>query len=273
VRARLHAARTIAARDLLGLATSPGPYVVLAIGMLATFVILRGHIDAVVRGQIILLADAFTLPYFITATIAMLFLAIASATAVARERDQGTLETLFHGPVDAPSYLAGKQLAQVGAFAAVALSAALLLVAYAGVTGFRVTGMLALAVLLSIPAAGAVVALGLFLSTATGSVRAAVTLLVAVTALLLAIRVAADLLGGIVVANNQSPLLFARDLFVVLDAIAARLSPFALFQDGVDAASRGEYVGYVMALGIALVHVAALMWAAIRLLEARGVRG
>jgi len=273
VRDRLHAARTIAARDLLGLAASPAPYVVLALGMLATLVILRGHLDVVARGQILLLADAFTLPYFITATIAMLFLAISSATAVARERDQGTLETLFHGPVDAPSYLAGKELAQVGAFAAIGLAAALLLVAYGGLTGFRVTGVLALAVLLSIPAAGAVVALGLFLSTATGSVRAALALLVAVTALLLATRVAADLLGGIVVANNQSPLLFARDLFLILDAIAARLSPFSLFQDGVDAASRGEYVGYLTAMGVAMLHVVALMWAAIRLLDARGLRG
>jgi ABC-type Na+ efflux pump permease subunit len=270
--ARLHVARVIATRDLLSLAASAGPYAALAIGMLAAYVIVRGHLDTVARSQLLLLADAFTLPYFIAATVAMLFLALSSAATVARERDQGTLETLFHGPVDVPSYLLAKHAAQVGAFAAMGLAAGGLLLAYAGMTGLRVGGTFPLALLLSLAAAAAVAALGLFLSTLTGSVRAAFGLFALVTAVLLTVRLGADLLGDVRVANNQSPLLFARDLFVALDVLAARLSPFALFQDGVDAAVRGDTPGYLTALVVACLHSLVLLWAAVRLLEARGVR-
>jgi ABC-type Na+ efflux pump permease subunit len=269
---RLHAARVIAGRDLLGLAASPGPYAALTLAMLATLVIVRGHLDALARGQLLILADAFTLPYFVAATVAMLFLALSSAATVARERDHGTLETLFYGPVDAPSYVLAKHAAQVGAFALMGLAAAGLLLGYAGLTGLRIGGTFPLALLLSLASAAAVAALGVALSTLTRSVRSAFGLFVLVTALLLAVRLGADLLAGTPVDNNQSPLLFARDLFVALDALAARLSPFALFQDGVDAAVRGDPAGYLSALAVACVHCLALLWAAVRLLERRGVR-
>src|SRR5439155_26236652 len=91
----------------------------------------------------------------------------------------------------------------------IALLIGLLFVADAGLTGFRLSGQMALELALSMATTAAVVALGLLLSTLTRSVRAAFALFAALSALFLAARFGSELLGGIRVQNNYSPLLYA----------------------------------------------------------------
>src|SRR6185295_15202002 len=127
----------VARRDLLGMLYGPGLYIVVALGMAATLPIVAGYLDAVERSRVLILSDAFTLPFFVAATVAMLFLALASVATIARERDQGTLEVLFYGPVDLRSYVVAKHLAHLLAYLPIGLGLAVLLLAYSGMTGLR----------------------------------------------------------------------------------------------------------------------------------------
>src|SRR5438034_6195918 len=122
----------------------PGMYLVVAFGMLATVPVVSSYLDAVERSRILVLADAFTLPFFVAATIAMLFLALASVATVAREKEQGTLETLFYGPVDVASYVLAKHLAQVVAYLPIGLGLTALMLTCSGITGLRLPGAFAL---------------------------------------------------------------------------------------------------------------------------------
>jgi ABC-type transport system involved in multi-copper enzyme maturation permease subunit len=270
--ARWHAIRVLQARDLRSLLYSPAPYLAVALGVLAALPIMRGHLETIRESRVLLLSDALTLPFFIGATIAQLYLALASVATVARERESGTLEALFYGPVDHTSYVLAKQFAHLAAYLPMAVATALLLLAYAGVAGLRPGTTLAPALALSVATAAAVAALGILLSTLTRSARAAFGLFGLISLAFLAVRVGAELLSGLTVANNLSPLLFLRDLALGLDRALGLVSPFALFQDGVDAAVRGDAAGYAAALALSALECAILLLLAVRALERRGVR-
>jgi ABC-type transport system involved in multi-copper enzyme maturation permease subunit len=262
----------IARRDLLGMLYGPGIYLVVALGMLVTLPIVAGYLDAVERNRVLILADAFTLPFFVAATLGMLFLALASVATIARERDQGTLEVLFYGPVDVRSYVLAKHLAHLLAYLPIALGLALLMLAYAGMTGLRMPPAFPLEVLLSAFTAAAVAALGVCLSTLARGVRGGIALLGALTAAFLAVRVGSELLSGIVVTNNVSPLLILRNVVLALDAVVGYVSPFSLFQSGVDALVRQDVVGYLAAVALSCLQCALLLVVSMRLLARRGVR-
>jgi ABC-type transport system involved in multi-copper enzyme maturation permease subunit len=254
------------------LLTSLGPYVTLSLGMLVTTIVVRGHLDALVRNDVLVLADAFSLAFFVAATLAMLFLALSSAAMVAREREQGTLETLFYGPVDPAAYVLAKHLAQLAVYLPMALLIGLLFVAEAVMTGLHLNSSFALELLLSVATAAAVVALGLLLSTLTRGVRTAFALFAVLTAVLLAVRFGSELLSGVRVANNYSPLLFARDMTIGLDRLLSLVSPFTALENGVDAVVRGDPLAYVGALALSVAQSAVLLVASVWALRRGGVR-
>jgi len=262
----------IARRDLLGMLYGMGIYLVIALGMLATLPVVAGYLDTVERSRVLILADAFTLPFFVAATIAMLFLALASVATVARERDQGTMEVLFYGPVDFRSYVLAKHLAHVLAYVPIVSGLAVLMLAYAGMTGLRLPQAFALELLLSVFTAAAVAALGVCLSTLARGVRAGIALLGALTAAFLAIRVGSELLSAVAVTNNVSPLLLLRNVVLAIDAVAGYVSPFGLFQSGVDALVRQDPAGYLSAIALSCLQCAVLLFVSVRLLARRGVR-
>ncbi|MFN8634718.1 MAG: ABC transporter permease subunit, partial [Chloroflexota bacterium] len=269
---RRRAIWVIARRDFLSMLYGPGLYVVTALGMLATLPIVAGYLDAVERSRVLILADAFTLPFFIATIIAMIFLALASVATIARERDQGTLEALFYGPVDVASYVIGKHLAHVLAFLPIGLGLAMLMLSYSGMSALRLPAAFPLELLLSIFTAAAVAALGVCLSTLVRGVRGGIALLGALTLVLLAIRIGSELLSGIQVPNGVSPLLLVRNVVLALDAVAGYVSPFGLFQNGVDALVRQDLAAYAGAIVLACLHCALLLSVSARLLARRGVR-
>jgi ABC-type transport system involved in multi-copper enzyme maturation permease subunit len=250
----------------------PGIYVVVALGMLATLPIVAGYVEAVERTRLLILADAFTLPFFVAATIGMLFLAMASVATIAREREGGTLEVLFYGPVDSASYVLGKGLAHLLAFLPIVLGLAVLLLAYSGMTGLRLPSAFGLELLLAVCTAAAVAALGVCLSTLARGVRAGIALLGGLTVVFLAVRAASELVSAIPVTNNLSPLLLVRNIVLGVDWLVGYVSPFSLFQSGVDALVRQDLAGYLGILALSCAYSGLLLAAAVRLLARRGVR-
>jgi ABC-type transport system involved in multi-copper enzyme maturation permease subunit len=270
--ARWHAIKVLQWRDMRSLFFSPGPFLALAVGAGAALLIVSDNLDAISSNHILILTDAFSAPFFASATIAMFFLALSSVASVARERDQGTIEVLFYGPVDHASYLLGKHLAQLVAYVAMIVTFSGLFLAYSGMTGLRLGPEFALEVILSVFTAAAVAAFGLLLSTLTRGVRSAYALFLAITVLFLAIHFGSQLLSGVPLANNFSPLLFVRDLTIWLDAIVSVVSPFAVLESGVDAVVRRSFAEYLGMLALSTAHCVILLALAIHFLQRKGVR-
>ena len=60
------------------------------------------------KNGLLVLSGAFNFPLFAIIFFSATFLALSSVTTIARERDQGTMEALFYGPIDSTAYILGK---------------------------------------------------------------------------------------------------------------------------------------------------------------------
>ncbi|MFN8524641.1 MAG: ATP-binding cassette domain-containing protein [Chloroflexota bacterium] len=262
----------LARHDATATLTGITPYVVVALGALAAVPPAMSYSDAIQRSGVLVLANPFTLPFFVASTLTMLYLALSSATSIARDRETGTLEVLFYGPVDAASYVTSRLVGQMLVAIPMLAALAILYAAHASMTSLRLGPTFPLQLVLSFAVAGAVAALGICISSAFRAVRPAVAALAGLAVILLALRAGSELLGGIQVSNNFSPLLWAREVIVRLDALIAYVSPFSVLQDGVDAIVRTDFGAIVAAFILAILECALLTALAIRLLARRGAR-
>ena len=72
--------------------------------------------------------------------------------------------------------------------------------------------------------------------------------------------------------SNVSPLLMLRNVVVGLDTAIGYISPFGLFQNGVDALVRQDVGAYLLTIVLCCLQCVVLLAASERLLARRGVR-
>jgi ABC-type transport system involved in multi-copper enzyme maturation permease subunit len=273
-RFRWHLACTIQRRDLRATLYSLGPYVTLSAAIAIAATILRNYVKSVQDGGLDVLSNPFAIPLFGAAVLSSIYLAIVSTTTIARERDQGTLEVLFYGPVDATAYLLGKYLAQASTCVLMNIVYLAVFWLYALVTNFAFDPGLFWAAILSVAIASAVVAVSILLSTLYRSVRGALSTLLAVTLTFLGVQLGHDYVAKLTspLARGQSnPLLLLQAILAWLDRIFNWLSPFAYLERGMDALLRGNAGEYLLMLGLSLLYTAVAFGLAVWTLRRKGV--
>src|SRR5689334_19121253 len=104
--------QTLQQRDLVAHLRSISTYIVIGLVLLTSALIIRSNLAYASNNDgLIVVANPMSLPFLATGLILTAFLALNSCAMVAREFDQGTLEVLFYGPVDAASYVIARFLA------------------------------------------------------------------------------------------------------------------------------------------------------------------
>lgn len=274
-RYRWHLARTIQRRDLRATLYGFGLYVTLSAAVAVAATVLRNYVRSVQDGGLYILANPFALSLFGAVVLSSVYLALVSTTAIARERDQGTLEVLFYSPVDTVAYLLGKWLAQMGVYVLMVVVYLVILWLYALVTNFAFDLSLLWAALLSVMTASAVVAVGILLSTLNRSVRGALMALLSIVVVFLGVQLGHDYVSGLVTGltgRGSHPLLFLQVVLGWLNRIFNWLSPFAYLERGIDALLRGSAGEYLLLLGLSILYTAITFGLAVRTLDRRGVR-
>ncbi len=272
VKPRLHAARVVAGREALALLRSPAAYVALSVALLGAGWLLDGNLERA-RASGFLVDDRPFQPPLLAAILATsVFLAITAVVSVARERERGTLEVLFYGPIDEPAYVLGKFLGQVVAYLAAlpVLAASLLLLSL--LTGFAFSQAAILGLVVSVVPVAETVAFGLLFSALAGRLRTAILLFVATIALFLGIAVAYSVVVLVPVESPSSPILPLRNTLAALNTLVAWLSPFASLERALDAAALGAWLTMAQTLAAAVTYTAAALGAATLGLRRRGVR-
>jgi ABC-type transport system involved in multi-copper enzyme maturation permease subunit len=204
--------------------------------------------------------------------IIALYLAVSAAVSTARDREIGTLEVLFWGPVDEASYILGKIGGLLAAFIAALPLLFAVFVLLSLMTGFALTSKMPVSLVLSIVPAAVTISFGVLLAVGTSRVRTAVLLLVAVIAVLLGINFAYNLILLVPISDAASPVLPLRDTLAALDEIVRWLSPFSHVERVVDAVTRGAWRSAALGLGAALGYAAAVIVLAALWLRRRGVQ-
>ena len=274
-RFRWHLARTIQRRDLHATVYGFGLYVTLSAAIAVAATVLRNYVRSVQDSGLYVLSDPFAVPLFGAVVLSSIYLAVVSTTTIARERDRGTLEVLFYGPVDAVAYLLGKYLAQMSAYVLMAGIYLAALWLYALVTNFIFDLNLLWAAILSMATASSVVAVGILLSTLNRSVRGALFALLAIVMAFLGIQLGHDYVSGLASGlrrGQTNPLLFLQTILRWLDGAFRWLSPFAHLERGIDALLRGSASEYSLMLGLSLLFTVVAFGLAVRTLRRKGVR-
>jgi ABC-type transport system involved in multi-copper enzyme maturation permease subunit len=113
---RLNSIKVQSRRDIKSSIYSMGIYVVLTAVLLLTSYQLRGNLFAISEARVSVLPNPMLNPFFYTMVLLAVYLGLCSAMSISKERDLGTLEVLFYGPVDSISYVIAKYLQQMLVF-------------------------------------------------------------------------------------------------------------------------------------------------------------
>lgn len=269
---RLHAARIVAARELRLAVTGIGAYVVAAIALLAAGWIVSNDVRAIRASDLLVLEHPFQTSATVIVLLISLFLGVSAVVSVARERDRGTLEVLFYGPIDELSYLVGKLVGQLGGYLAILLMVLIGLLLLSFLTGFGLTGSVVAGLVLSVVAVAQVVAVALLLSVVGGRLRSGVLLFMGITLVLVAIGLGNQFLAAVPIESATSPVLPLRDALATLQSIVAWVSPYVALERTIDSITLGAWGTAAFVCGLALVYAAAATLAAALVLRRRGVR-
>jgi len=268
---RWRVAAVIARREASAAIHGIGGYVALAAALIAGTWILLVDVRALEAGGLLVLADPFGPALTIAMLVLAMFLAVSAAVSTARDREGGTLETLFYGPVDESAYILGKVGGLVAAYVAALPLILACLALLSLMTGFALTMRIPIGLALSIVPAAEIVGFGILLSVGTSRVRTAILLLGAVILLLLGIAVAYRIVLLIPIADPASPILPLRDGLAAIDMGIRWLSPFAYLESVVDGVAAGAWRSAAINLALGFAYAAAMIALAALWLRRRGV--
>jgi ABC-type transport system involved in multi-copper enzyme maturation permease subunit len=264
-------AGVIAWREAKAAMRGMGCYSALTLALVAATWMLLVDVRALQAAGLLVLADPFRPSVTVAILVLALFFAVSAAVSAARDRESGTLEVLFYGPVDEITYVLGKVGGLLLAYLAVLplLLASLALLSW--MSGFALTPAIPVSVVLSIVPVAVVVGFGVLLAVGMGRIRSAVLLLIGVVAVLLGIRLAYSMVLMVPIADPSSPVLPLRDALAALDAATVWISPFSWLERVVDGAMRAAWRSALFSLVAAIGYALLMLGLAALWLRHRGV--
>lgn len=264
-------AGVIAGREAKAAIRGIGGYVALTLALVAATWVLLIDLRTLAANGILVVADPFRSPLAIALLVLALFLAVSAAVSAARDRESGTLEVLFYGPVDEITYVLGKALGLLVAYLAALPLLLVSLGLLALMSGLALTPPILMSLGVSIVPAAEIIAFGVLLSVGTSRVRTAVLLLIGVAAVLFGITLAYDTVLVVPVSDPASPVLVLRDTLAAADLAVRWISPFAWLERVVDGATAGAWRTALLSLAATVAYAALFIGLAALWLRRRGV--
>lgn len=270
---RWHVTYLIHQRDRRAMIFGRGMYIVLSLSLLVAVFLLRNNLTFINENGLLVVSGAFNTPLFVVIILSSIYLALSSVTTIAREREHGTMEALFYGPIDSISYVLGKYLAQISTYVVMIVIYALSFMLYAGLTNFTFSFRLSWIILLSVLIASNFIAVGIFLSTLSSKVRTALLFFLSVVLVFLVIEVAHDFLSVIPPQTEYyNPLSFLQSVLAFLNQIVNWLSPLAYLNEGMEAVRRSSTTAYLLTFSISIIYTLVFLGLSVVTLERKGVR-
>lgn len=270
---RTHAIKVASKREIRSTLYGVGIYITLALIFLAaSYFFINSSIRNAMDAGIIALRNPITEPFFFSVGLAATYLGLCSALSVSRDRDQGTLEVLFYGPVDTVSYLMSKFTHQLMAFVLVLAFAVVNFYLLSLITNFGITSDFIGFLVLSLFLTSCMVSFGIFLSVATRRVMASVIVFLGLVLFFLAFSAAHSVIMSLPSQGMTPLLIYVRVIIDNLNAVIQWISPIAYFSRGMTAVFMRDFAQYGVSLLASLAYTAVLIGASIWLFDRKGVR-
>lgn len=269
---RHNAIGVIARRDIKSTVNGIGIYVAASLAFLVSMLFVRSNLKGVTENGLMVMVNPLNYPLFIAVIIGATYLALTSTISVARERDQGTLEVLFYGPVDSTTYIIAKFVEQIVTFLGLIVVYIAVFFMISRMTNFGMDGSFLAMAGLSVLLAASIVAFGLLLSTISRSARTSVIVLLVLLLAFLAIDIVAGILNSMSAKDMSATLIYARVAVDMLNRGLKWISPFAYLNRGIAAVGLGVASQILSSIGASLLYTVVLLALAIQFLDRRGVR-
>lgn len=269
---RFNAIRVIARRDIKSTVNGLGIYVAASLAFLVAMLFVRSNLHGVTENGLMVRANPLNYPLLIAVIIGAIYLALTSTISVSRERDQGTLEVLFYGPVDYATYVLAKFLEQLLTFVGLIAIYVVGFFIISKLTNFGMDGSFLAMAGLSVLMAASIVAFGLLLSTVSRNARTSVIVLLVLLVAFLAIDIVAGILTGMSARDMSITLVYTRVAVDMINQGLKWISPFAYLSRGMAAVELGSSTQILSSIGASLLYTAVLLALAIQFLDRRGVR-
>lgn len=269
----LRTVATLARREARAALSGAGVYVATTIALIAATWLLLIDVRALRVAGLLIPADPYRAPLDVALLVLAFYFAVSAAVSTARDRESGTLEVLFFGPVDEITYCLGKVLGLLAVYALCMPMLALSLVGLAWLSGLGLPATLATSLVFSLIPAAMVLSLGLILSIGTRRVRSAVLILGGVALVLLGGSAAYAIVLMVPIDNPSSPVVALRDGLAAVNAVLRWVSPFAYLQRIVaEGVAIGAWRNAAVGAAFALAATGVMIGLAAAWLRLRGVQ-
>jgi ABC-type transport system involved in multi-copper enzyme maturation permease subunit len=269
---RLKASRVISRRELRSSVFGLSIYLPVFFSFVVAYLLIKNYVTSIEGNGIMVLANPLNYPFYICVMISSIYLAMSSAISIAREKEQGTLEVLFYGPVDTQSYLLGKFSEQMGAYLIIlAFNIAYFLLA-SFVTNFGFSISFIKIVVLSLFLVSSMISFGTLISTITAKVRTSVLLFLGLVIAFLGLQFLGTILGNIQPDDLSSIAAYVRNFVSAIVSVVQWVSPFSYLNRGIDAVSQGSNMRYAISLLSSVAYSLVLMIISAIVFDRRGVR-
>ena len=269
---RLNATGQIAQQQARDTLYGWGLYIAAAASVGIAALLVFNAINFVGESSLNVLAQPFMLPLQAALSLAMLFVAVEATLAIARPREQGSLQILFFAPIDEMVMIGGNWLSGLLVYVLFVLLTLPILLLLSWVANFVIPVNLIWATLPAIFAIGLAIAMGLFVSAAARSARSAVLILVAIILVLLGLQSAYTALLSIPPTSRfYDAFLFIRTILANLQTVLTWISPFRMLDVILTNTLNNDWPALIRQIVISLVMTIVWLAAAVQMLKRRGV--
>lgn len=267
-----HSMRVLTKRELTSSLYGWGLYAAIFISFIVSAFILRNFLQGIKENNIFISAYPLNFPLMVSVIIISFYLVIVSAISISREKEQGTLEVLFYGPVSSSSFLLGKYFTDMILYMIILGFFAIYFYGVSLLTNLGFTFALVKALLLSIFLASCVVSFGLFISSLTGRVRSSVIWLVGVLIAFLGIWFLQNIFLNFPEEAFTSWMLYLRKTLSVAYYVIRWVSPFSYLTRGMESIGLGSMRPFLMNILYSVIYTVVLLFLSVYILKAKGVR-
>lgn len=269
---RWTAIRAIIKREARSSFFGLGIYIASTIACLVSAFIFNTYIDTVEGNNIMVMASPLNNPLFYAVIVATMYTAISSSTALSREKDKGTLEVLFYGPVDHLSVILAKFIEDIISFLIIMLLVTIYFL-YTAITtnlGFSITYFYA--VILAIFISSCMSSFGLWLSALTARIRTSILLLIVIIGGLIGLQFLQNYILTLKPENLSLSMVYIMGVVSNALRIIRWVSPFSYLMNGINAVALGSISMYIENMIGAVIYTVVLLIATVYTLKWKGVR-
>ncbi|MCD6317964.1 ABC transporter permease subunit [Candidatus Aerophobetes bacterium] len=269
----VHSIKVLIKRELVSSLQGWGFYGAIFVSLIVCSFLLKNFMGGIREENILISSYPLNFPLFVSVIIISFYLVVISAISISREREQGTLEILFYGPVSSFSFTIGKYFKDIFLYLITLIFFAAYFFGVSALTNLGFTYSLVKSLGLSIFWVSCVISFGLFISSLTGRVRSSIIWLVAILLAFLAIQFAHSAFLSFPKEALSTPLLYLRRTLYYLSKGISWVSPFSYISRGMESIQIESMKLYLLNIGYCIVYSVIFLTLSVYILKLKGVRG